>query len=151
MVLFVTDEHLRVPLAALLRLARNSLARVIRSALDDAGFDDLPANGPYVISATSGAGVPLATIIDQLGLSKQASGHLVDLLVLRGYLDRHVDPVDRRRLIVSPTEKGTTAAGVIRKAADALEARLVASVGAGEVEAARRALEFLAVMGVDDA
>src|SRR5579875_1992571 len=123
MVLSVGDDHLRVPLAALLRLARNTLARVIRSALDDAGFDDLPANGPYVISATSGAGVPLAAIIDQLGLSKQAAGHLVDLLVLRGYLDRRVDPADRRRLIVSPTERGTTAAGVIRKAAEALEGR----------------------------
>jgi DNA-binding MarR family transcriptional regulator len=93
----------------------------------------------------------LSTIIDQLGLSKQASGHLVDLLVVRGYLDRRVDPADRRRLVVSPTERGNAAAAVIRQAADDLEARLVASVGAGEVEAARRALEALAVMGVDGA
>jgi DNA-binding MarR family transcriptional regulator len=151
MVLCVPEDDSRVPLAALLRWARNSLGRVIRSALDDAGFDDLPANGPYVISAASGAGVSLAAIIDQLGLSKQASGHLVDLLVVRGYLDRHVDPADRRRFIVSPTERGTAAAAVIRRAADGLEARLVASVGAGDVEAARHALASLAALGVDDA
>ena len=104
------DEHLGLPLAALLRLARNALARKIRSALKDAGYDDLPANGPYVIGAASVAGVPMAAIIDHLGLSKQASGHLVDLLVLRGYLDRRVDPDDRRRLIVSPTKRGSDAA-----------------------------------------
>jgi DNA-binding MarR family transcriptional regulator len=148
----VTDDaHLQLQLAALLRLARNSLARRIRSALTDAGYEDLPANGPYVISATSVTGVALAAIIERLGLSKQASGHLVDLLVLRGYLDRHVDPDDRRRLIVSPTERGSDAAGVIRKAADLLEARLVAVVGAADVEAARRTLACLATMGIDDA
>ena len=145
------DEYLELPLAALLRLARNSLARRIRSALTDAGYDDLPANGPYVIGATSVAGVPLAAIIDHLGLSKQASGHLVDLLVLRGYLCRCVDPDDRRRLIVSPTERGSDAAGIIRKAADGLESRLVAAVGAADVEAARRTLACLATMSVEDA
>jgi DNA-binding MarR family transcriptional regulator len=149
MVLYVNEEPL--PLAALLRLARNTLARRIRSALTDAGYDDLPANGPYVISATSVAGVHLAAIIDQLGLSKQASGQLVDLLVVRGYLDRHVDADDRRRLIVSPTERGKDAARVIREAADGLEARVAAAVGAHEVEAARRTLACLATMGLDDA
>ena len=145
------DGHLELPLAALLRLARNTLARRIRSALEDAGYDDLPANGEYVISATSVAGVPLAAIIDQLGLSKQASGHLVDLLVVRGYLDRHVDPDDRRRLVLSPTDRGTDAARVIRTAADGLEVDLVATVGAAEVQAARRVLACLATMSVADA
>jgi DNA-binding MarR family transcriptional regulator len=132
-------------------MARNTLGKRIRSALEDAGYDDLPANGPYVISATSVAGVPLAAIIDQLGLSKQASGHLVDLLVLRGYLDRGVDPVDRRRLIVSPTDRGTDAARVIRTAADALEADLVVAVGASDVQAARRVLACIATRSVADA
>jgi DNA-binding MarR family transcriptional regulator len=141
----------QLPLAALLRLARNTLARRIRQALEEAGYDDLPANGPYVIAATSVAGVPLAAIIDHLGLSKQASGHLVDLLVLRGYLDRQVDPDDRRRLIVSATLRGTDAALVIGKAADDLEARLAVSVGAADLDATRRTLACLAAMTVDDA
>jgi DNA-binding MarR family transcriptional regulator len=145
------DGQSELPLAALLRLARNTLGRTIRSALEDAGYDDLPANGPYVISATSAAGVPLAAIIEHLALSKQASGHLVDLLVLRGYLERQVDPDDRRRLIVSPTERGVDAARVIRQAADGLESRLVAAVGPAAVDAARRTLTCLATMGAEDA
>ena len=144
------NESVRLPLAALLRSASAVLGGVIRSALDEAGYDDLPANGPYVISATVAAGVPLATIIEHLRLSKQAAGHLVDLLVLRGYLDRQVDPEDRRRLVVLPTERGEAAALVIRQAADLLEAQLVADVGDADFEAMRRSLVRLASMADDD-
>jgi DNA-binding MarR family transcriptional regulator len=127
------------------------MGRAIRAALEDAGYDDLPANGPYVISATSVAGIPLAVIIERLGLSKQAAGHLVDLLVLRGYLDRQVDPEDRRRLVVLPTERGAAAALVIRQVADLLEARLAAELGDADLQATRRTLTCLATMANDDA
>lgn len=139
-----------LPLATLLRAARGALARAIRSALNDAGYDDLPVNGPYVISATAAGGVPLAAIIEHLGLSKQAAGHLVDVLVLRGYLDRQIDPADRRRLIVSPTERGVAAALVIREAAAALESRLVDGVGRADLQGMRRSLAHLATLGLED-
>ena len=140
------DVASEVPLAALLRAARSTVGRAIRSALEDAGYDDLPANGPYVISATSVAGIPLAVVIERLGLSKQAAGHLVDLLVLRGYLDRQVDPEDRRRLVVSPTERGMAAALVIRRVADLLETRVAAELGDADLLATRRTLACLATM-----
>lgn len=140
-----------LPLAALLRAARATLGRAIRSALEDAGYEDLPANGPYVMSATAVAGVPLALIIERLGLSKQAAGHLVDLLVLRGYLDRQVDPEDRRRLVVLPTDRGMAAAQVIREAADLLEADLVAAVGDAALRTTRRTLACLATLDGEDA
>jgi len=137
---------LQIPLPALLRGARSAAARALRSALEEAGFDDLPANGPYVISATTSGGIPLARIIERLGLSKQAAGHLVDLLVLRGYLDREVDPEDRRRLVVLPTERGVAAAEVLRAAADQLEAELVAKIGVEDLHATRRTLASLATL-----
>lgn len=140
-----------LPLAALLRAARATVGRQIRSALSDAGYDDLPLNGPYVMSATLVPGVQLALIIKRLGLSKQAAGHLVDLLVLRGYLDRQIDHEDRRRLVVHPTERGIAAAEVIRKAADLIEAKLVAGIGDAALETTRRTLEYLAATeGEDD-
>jgi DNA-binding MarR family transcriptional regulator len=138
------------PLAALLRAARTSVGRAIRSALANAGYDDLPVNGPYVMSATSVTGVPLGLIIERLGLSKQAAGHLVDLLVVRGYLDRHVDPGDRRRLVVHPTVRGTAAVQVIRRAADLIEADVVAAVGAAALETTGRTLARLATLDGED-
>ncbi len=134
-----------------MRTARAAAAREIRSALEEAGYDDLPGNGPYVISASSVAGAPLAVIIDRLGLSMQAAGRLADRLVLRGYLDRHVDSEDRRHLVVLPTERGTAAALAIRQAADRLEARVVAAVGASDRQATRRTLASLATLDGDDA
>lgn len=139
-----------LPLAALLRGARSTIGRVIRAALEDAGFGDLPANGPFVMSAMSQAGMPLSSVISGLRLSKQAAGHLVDILVLRGYLERRVDPEDRRRLVVLPTDRGAAAAQVIRQAADRLEARLVDVVGDAALKSTRRTLLSLATLDEDD-
>lgn len=96
----------------LLRHAGGAYARAMREALEAAGYDDIPKNGLYVIGglASQTRALPLAEIIDDLGLSKQAAGQLVDAMVARGYLERRTDPEDRRRLIVSLTGRGRDAA-----------------------------------------
>ena len=86
-----------------------------------------------MISATARRSTPLSEIIGQLGLSKQASGQLVDTLVARGYLDRSIDPDDRRRLVISLTERGHAAATVIRAAVDKVDADLASRVGAAHL------------------
>src|SRR6185437_8346268 len=125
------------PLTALLRGARAVIGSVIRRALDDAGYDDLPPNGPYVIGAIARTSAPLASVVRQLGVSKQAGGQLVDTLVVRGYLDRSVDPTDRRRLVVGLTDRGAAAAAVVRGAVDTVEDDLRATVGDRQLQAAR--------------
>ncbi len=86
-----------VSIPALLRHARNTYGVTMRKALDDAGFDDIPKNGLYVIGGLAlGAGdAPLAELIRDLRITKQAAGQLVDTLVTRGYLARMEDPQDR--------------------------------------------------------
>ena len=64
----------------------------VTEALAAAGYDDIPRNGSYVISASARRSTPLSAIIERLGLSKQASGQLVDNLVARGYLDARRRP-----------------------------------------------------------
>lgn len=131
------------PLAALLRGARRTLAAAVRSRLDTDGYDDLPANGPYVLAAIAGTEVALSEVIRQLGVSKQAGGQLVDSLVARGYLERSVDPGDRRRLVVSLTERGRAASSAVRTAAGDLEAWLQAQIGSEALAATRLALATL--------
>ncbi len=139
------------PFPALLRGARSTYASAIRGALTDVGYDDLPPNGPYVIGAIARTAAPLGSVIRQLGVSKQAAGQLVDTLVVRGYLERSVDPTDRRRLVVRLTPRGEEAAGAVRTAAEALEAEVVAEVGAEEVRTARRVLATFVRRGSSDA
>jgi DNA-binding MarR family transcriptional regulator len=130
-------------LPALLRVARRAYGIAIRDALADAGYDDVPRNGIFVIGAIARSEAPLSEIIDQLGVSKQAAGQLVDTLVLRGYLERVIDPEDRRRLLVTLTERGSAAAGVTREAVDKLDRALVARVGDDYVAHTRTTLASL--------
>jgi DNA-binding MarR family transcriptional regulator len=70
-------------------------------------------------------------------VSKQAGGQLVDTLVTRGYLDRAVDPADRRRLTVSLTERGMAAADVVRSVVRRISDELDERVGPEYVAHAR--------------
>jgi DNA-binding MarR family transcriptional regulator len=132
-----------VPFPALLRAARRAYGAAIRAALADAGCDDMPRNGSYVIGAIARTGASLSQIIKGLGVSKQAAGQLVDTLVTRGYLDRSPDPDDRRRLTVTLTERGHAAATVIRSVIERVDADLAGRVGAEHVSHTRATLAAL--------
>ncbi len=132
-----------VAFPALLRAARRAYGSAIRAALADAGCDDMPRNGSYVIGAIARTGAPLSQIITELGVSKQAAGQLVDTLVTRGYLDRSADPEDRRRLTITLTERGHAAAAVIRSGVERVDAALVARVGPEHLAHTRATLAAL--------
>jgi DNA-binding MarR family transcriptional regulator len=132
---------------ALLREARVTYGSAINHALVEVGCDDVPRNGIYVIGAIARTGAPLSQIIQHLRVSKQAAGQLVDTLVTRGYLDRTVDPEDRRRLTITLTERGRAAAAVIRAAVDRVDVDLVALVGLDHLAHTRATLISLIEIG----
>lgn len=138
-----------VPLAALLRWGRATIGGAMRRALEAARYDDLPRNGLYVIGALARGSVPLAQIIAELRVSKQAAGQLVDMLVLRGYLSREVDPEDRRRLTIALTARGAAAAAVQHAAGEALEAELLDRLGPEHLTKTRETLALLARIGFE--
>jgi DNA-binding MarR family transcriptional regulator len=144
-----TVWHADVATPALLRHARNTYGAAMRGALARAGYDDVPHNGMYVIGglALGAGGVPLGKLVRELRISKQAAGQLVDTLVMRGYLDRTMDPDDRRKLNITLTERGRAAAGVQAAARERVDAALAARVGAEDVERMRRALAALVDLG----
>jgi DNA-binding MarR family transcriptional regulator len=123
----------------------------MRAALETAGYDDLPANGLYVIGGLAyGPGLPLADIIADMLMSKQAAGQLIDTLVARGYLSRAVDEADRRKLTIVLTERGRAAAEVQAEGRNKIDAALLAHVGEADVLVMRKALAVLAHLGRAD-
>ncbi|RUL63430.1 MarR family transcriptional regulator [Dyella dinghuensis] len=138
-----------VVLPALLRHARTTYGVAMRRALDEAGYDDVPKNGLYVIGglAMGAGGVPLGQLIRELRISKQAAGQLVDTLVTRGYLERAVDPEDRRKLTVTLSERGRAAAAAQAAAREKVDAELLDIVGADDIQRTRRTLAALIDMG----
>ncbi|MGH8269110.1 MAG: MarR family winged helix-turn-helix transcriptional regulator [Steroidobacteraceae bacterium] len=137
-----------IPIPALLRHARAAYGLAMRAALQGAGYDDIPKNGMYVIGGLAlGAGdVPLAHLIRDLRISKQAAGQLVDTLVNRGYLARNVDEQDRRRLVVTLTDRGRAAAAAQAAARERIDAQLLEKVGPQCIEHTRVALAALTQM-----
>jgi DNA-binding MarR family transcriptional regulator len=122
-------ETEEVVLPVLLRHARYTYRDAIHRALAAAGCDDMPPNGTYIVGGIARTGFPLAELVPQLGVSKQAASQLVDTLVLRGYLERSVDPDDRRRMTVSLSPRGELAAATSRGVVERIEEELLEQVG----------------------
>ena len=148
----MNDEKPRfkeIVMPALLRHARATYGLAMRRALEEAGFDDIPRNGMYVIGglALGAREIPLSRLIQELGVSKQTAGQLVDSLVARGYLERTVNAVDRRKLTVALTARGEAAAAAQAVARMQIDAELEARVGAEDIARTRRTLAALRDMG----
>ena len=137
-----------IGMPVLLRHARNTYGAAMRRALNDAGYDDIPGNGLYVIGglALDRVDIPLGQLIREMRLSKQAAGQLVDTLVTRGYIDRSADKDDRRKLTVTLTERGRAAAAAQRAAREKVDADLLAAVGKDDIDRTRRTLAVLCDM-----
>ncbi len=142
-----------IVMPALLRHARTTYGAAMRRALEKGGYDDIPGNGLYVIGglALECDYIPLGQLILELGISKQAAGQLVDTLVTRGYLERSIDKEDRRKLTVTLTERGRAAAEIQGEARANVDAKLLAAVGAEDVERTRRTLAALIEIGWQNA
>lgn len=133
-------DEARSSLPGLLRAARAVFASRIRNALARSGYDDVPGNGLFVIAATARGDATMSAIIERLGVSKQAAGQLIDTMVTRGYLDRTVDPEDRRRLRIALSERGRAVAKIMKTAVDRVEAELTQRVGAQAIAHTRATL-----------
>jgi DNA-binding MarR family transcriptional regulator len=122
-----------VVIPALLRASRGAYGHAIRSRLADGGFDDMPRNGPYVLGGMANHGGAAGDLIRQLGVSKQAASQLIDILVLRGYLERETNADDRRRMTIELTERGRAAAEAVRAGVEAVDAELTGMLSPAEM------------------
>jgi DNA-binding MarR family transcriptional regulator len=127
----------------LLRGARRAYGNAIRQAFADAGFDDMPRNGAYVLARVYEDDAPFIRLASELGISKQAVSQLIDALVMRGYLDRSPDTEDRRRMLLRLTPRGQAAATVSWEVATAVDEELMHRLSAGGVAALRAGLATL--------
>jgi DNA-binding MarR family transcriptional regulator len=134
-----------VPVPQLMREARDVYRDAVRRTLAGAGCDDLPRNAVLVLAGLDHgppepAFSPQADVVASLGLSKQAASQLIDTLVLREYLERRNDPVDRRPMEVRLTDRGRSAAIAIHMAIAAVDATITQLISADELHGLRAGL-----------
>ena len=132
----------------LLRAARGAYGHAVRAAFAEAGFDDIPRNGAYVLARTYDNTSPLGDLTRELGISKQAVSQLIDTMVMRGYLERTVDSEDRRRMLIKLTPRGEAAATVSWQAATSVDEGLEGMLSADGVAALRTGLIALAELSL---
>jgi DNA-binding MarR family transcriptional regulator len=131
---------------ALLRGARGGYGNTIAAKLAEAGFEDLPRNGPFVLGGMANHGGSAVEMIRGLGVTRQAASQLIDTLVLRGYLSRKINAADRRRMDIELTERGRAAAMVVRAAVEEVDRRLTAMLAPDELAGLRTGLAALAAI-----
>jgi len=127
-------------LPALLRGARRAYRDAIRAAYADAGFDDMPRNGAFLLARVYDGRTAVGDLARELGISKQAVSQLIDTMVMRGYLQRSPAAEDRRRVELTFTERGDEAATAGWHAATAVDERLAGLISADGVAAVRAGL-----------
>jgi DNA-binding MarR family transcriptional regulator len=131
-------EELALPV--LLGEGRMTYGRAIRKGYAETGFDDIPKLGPRLLGGIlrNGGTVGSASNVGHdFGISKQAASKLIDILVIRGYVNRGVDPDDRRKLTLELTDRGRAAAEVGWEATDRVDRELEAKVGADAIRQMR--------------
>lgn len=131
----------------LLRMARSAYSRGIRRHLKEAGLDDLPRNGPYIVGGMADHGGRPADLVEELGITKQAASQLIDTMATRGYLEREGVPGDRRRISIQLTERGRRAAAAVRHGISEVDTRLSEALSREQMEGLRAGLTALAHIG----
>ena len=138
----VPDGDVNIP--ALLRGARGSYAHTIAAFLAEAGCDDLPQNGPFVLGGMANHRASAVDMIRGLGVTRQAASQLIDTLVVRGYLSREVNPADRRRLNIELADRGRAAAEAIAAAIRQVDGELATMITSADLAGLRAGLIALA-------
>jgi DNA-binding MarR family transcriptional regulator len=124
----------------LMRSARGAYAQSIRAELRAIGIDDLPRNGTFVLAGIDSSGEPRKDLPAELGITKRAVSLVIETLVNRGFLERHFDLDDRRRVGLELTDRGQGVVDGASRGVEAVDRQLEKRVSREQIDAMRSVL-----------
>jgi DNA-binding MarR family transcriptional regulator/catechol 2,3-dioxygenase-like lactoylglutathione lyase family enzyme len=130
-------------------MARGTYAQAIRAELHALGYDDLPRNAVFVLSAIEASEESRLELPSELGVTKQAVSLVIDTLVNRGYLERRPATDDRRRVDLELTDRGQEVVDTAARAVDAVNRQLEERLPHEQIDAARAMLIAMAKVKSD--
>ena len=131
------DPHLGVLLAR----ARRAINAAILVRFAEAGFDDLREAHDPVFAFLPSDGARLTELARRARMTKQSMGELLRELEALGYVERAIDPSDRRARLVTFTARGQRANEIGIETIRETERKWAKRVGADSVRALRETLE----------
>ena len=93
-------------LASLFSLAFSSLNQELHQRLNELGFGDIRPMHGFLFQGLIPDGATAKTLVDLLGISRQAVSQMLDYLEDHGYVIRKPHPSDGRGKLVVLTERG---------------------------------------------
>ncbi|MCA0941307.1 MarR family transcriptional regulator [Yangia mangrovi] len=118
--------------------------RVVDKRLAEAGLSDATWR-PLVHLAEGGDGISQRDLAARISLDTSTLVRLLDLLETRGFVERRVDPSDRRARRIHLTEEGRTELARIRAMLLQAERELLADIADDETSAMLDAFSRIAV------
>jgi DNA-binding MarR family transcriptional regulator len=112
-------------------------------ALAEQGYGDLRPMHLLVIERLFIFEARATELAEAIGLTKQATGQILDRMDELGYVQRVPDPSDGRAKVLQLTERGRRAAHTLRSIADDNEEKLLAELGQTRYRQLRAALGSL--------
>ena len=116
-------------IGALLRTPWEAVQRHMLERLHERGFDDLDAAHLHVFQYPGPQGARPTELATRLRISKQALNYLLGELERLDYLERQLDPDDRRSKRVALTQRGISAIDAIREAVGEVETAWAEQLG----------------------
>jgi DNA-binding MarR family transcriptional regulator len=127
-------------IGALLRMPWDAVQEHMLGRLHESGFADFDAAYLIVFQYPGPQGARPSELAARLRISKQALNYLLGELERLGYLERRVDPDDRRSRRIALTPRGVGAVGVIREAVGEIETAWAEKLGAERFDELRNLL-----------
>jgi DNA-binding MarR family transcriptional regulator len=127
----------------LLFLPYRHLENRVFAALATAGFDDITLAQGRIFQRIGPDGTRLTDLAEQVKVTKQTAGFLVDQLERAGYVRRTPDPTDARARLVRIAERGYAALPVAQAVVAQVEAEWLAHLGPRRLRQLREALTAL--------
>jgi len=127
-------------MGALLRMPVDAWRQRMLDDLHAAGFTDLVPAHSAVLRYPGPQGRRPSDVAAEAGMSRQAMNYLLGELEEMGYLQRRVDPDDKRARRIEFTDRGNAVRRVMRQSVANIEADLERDLGADVVAQLRRSL-----------
>lgn len=101
--------------------SRNAVTHRVLRALHEHGFDDIDGPQLSVILWPGPEGMRPSDLAARMRVTKQALNYLLGDLERLGYLERRLDPDDRRARRIALTDRGWSLVPIIRDAVSEVE------------------------------
>jgi len=138
---FIESEG--APLSRLLEAASTAILERTLARLPDDLRTAVTASQMRILQTVCLGTIRIGELADQMRITKQAAGQLVDALESKGFVERRPDPDDRRARVIAHTDQGIALVSALIDATADVEREVAKTLGRKEMTGLKAVLDRL--------